>query len=83
MFKELKDHLGIEGRVTLRFVPMKRKKASVSLRRKEIRINSSLLERMDINEMKHILIHELLHLKFGVYHSREFEKEFKQVYPFV
>ncbi len=78
IFEQLKEGIGIEEKVSLRFVPFKRKKASVSLRKKEVRLNSALLKVLCPEEVRIILAHELLHLKYGVYHSREFEEALKR-----
>ncbi len=74
MFDDLVKALGIEEKVKLRFVKMKRKKASVSLKRKEVRLNFDLLS-SDRETIREVIIHELLHLKHGILHTIDFEKE--------
>ena len=49
---ELQAKIGIDGKVTFRLKPMKKKVASVSLTKMEIRINKNLLSKMDEMELR-------------------------------
>jgi predicted metal-dependent hydrolase len=75
ILEKLKDKLSINERIDIKIRPMKRKIASISLRRREIRINSHLLPDLSDEELNYIIAHELLHLKHGIYHICEFEEE--------
>ena len=75
MVDNLRRELGIEEKVSVRIKPMKRKKATVSLIKKEIRINGNLLKEISKEEILEILIHELLHLRHGIYHTKDFLRE--------
>lgn len=79
MIENLRKELGIEEEVGIKMKPMKRKKATVSLLKKEIRINKNLLSDMSEQELREIIIHELLHLKYGIFHTKEFLEEMKVI----
>jgi len=72
ILKKLKEEMEIEDDIQIRLKPMKKKLATISLRSKEIRLNSNLVCSLSEEEIKIILIHELLHLKYGIFHTSEF-----------
>ena len=76
---ELQAKIGIDGKVTFRLKPMKKKVASVSLTKMEIRINKNLLSKMDEMELRKVIAHELLHIKHGIYHTKKFEEELRKI----
>ena len=78
LIEDLKIALGIDERISVKIKPMKRKKASISLIKREIRINKNLLPYMSEEEVKEVIIHELLHLKHGVFHTKEFLEDLKK-----
>jgi predicted metal-dependent hydrolase len=78
LINEIREETGIEEKVTLRLIPMKRKIASISLKKKEIRINDRLLDKFDEDMLREIIAHELLHIKHGMYHTLNFEKDMKK-----
>ncbi len=79
MVDNLRRELGIEEKVSVRIKPMKRKKATISLIRKEIRINKNILPDISERELMEIVVHELLHLKYGIFHTREFLEEMEVI----
>ena len=73
LFKELSDQLGIDGKVRLELRFMKTKAASVSIRRKVIRLNRGLIEKLQEDSLKYLILHELVHLKLRTtYHDEKF-----------
>ncbi|GAB6064945.1 M56 family metallopeptidase [Aquifex pyrophilus] len=77
---KLKEKLGIKENVKVRLKPFKRKIASVSLRKNTIYLNSEVIQRLTDKELEYIIAHELLHLKYGVFHTKEFENELKKLF---
>ncbi len=77
---KLKAELGIEERVRIRLKPFKRKIASVSLRKRIIYLNSEIIDKLTAEELEYIIAHELLHLKYGIFHIKEFEEELKRFF---
>ena len=67
--------------IRIKIKPLKRKIASISLKNKTIYINKNILPYLDNEEIKFILTHELLHLKYGKYHINEFEEELLFLFP--
>ncbi|AAC07959.1 M48 metallopeptidase family protein [Aquifex aeolicus] len=75
LLKELKERLGIEREVKIELKRFKRKLAPVSLTKRVIYINRELIPKLSDEELGYLIAHELLHLKHGIYHISEFEKE--------
>ena len=73
ILEELKAILGIADRVKLELRPLKTKAASVSLRRKVIRLSKHLLPKLDKVSLRYLIFHELVHLKLRtIHHTRDF-----------
>ena len=73
LFKELSDQLGINDRVRLELRFMRTKAASVSIRRKVVRLNKGLIEKLQEDSLKYLILHELVHLKLQTtYHDEKF-----------
>jgi hypothetical protein len=80
LFKETIEEMKLEG-ITLRLVPMKRKIASFSFRTKTLRLNRWVIETLDPEIVKYIILHELVHFKLNdVNHGKEFLEEFGKFY---
>ncbi|WP_457613972.1 M56 family metallopeptidase [Methanocaldococcus sp.] len=67
--------------IKIKIKPLKRKIASISLINKTIYINKNILPYLSDEEIRFILAHELLHLKYGKYHINEFEEELLFLFP--
>ena len=63
LLREAKEEIGVDEDVNLRIIPMKYKIASLSLEKKVLRLNKNVVEKLDDEEIKYILLHELVHLK--------------------
>lgn len=75
ILNELKEKIGLEEKIQIRFKKFKRKIASISLTKKVIYLNSLFLNLLSEEEVKYLIAHELLHLKYGIIHTPKFEKE--------
>lgn len=78
--KEILDHakedLSISEKIKIELKPMKTKAASISLKRKTIRINKSILPNLDQECIKYLILHELAHYKLkSKYHNGDFYKK--------
>ncbi|WP_423792281.1 M48 family metalloprotease [Methanocaldococcus indicus] len=79
LVEELCLTLDIKYNVKIKTKHYKRKIATVSLKDKIIYINKSLVNKLSKEELKFIIAHELLHLKYGKYHI--FDNELKKLFP--
>lgn len=80
MLRELKKELGIPEDEKIRIVlkPMKTKAVSISLKKGTIRLNKNLISRLDLESIRYLLLHELIHYKLGsTNHNEAFQKELK------
>ena len=75
LVKELSDEIGIEGGVKIKLKKFKTKLASVSLSKRVIYINSELVKELSDKEIRYLIVHELLHLKYGIFHTAKFHEE--------
>lgn len=81
ILKEVKEELGLNGKIRLRRVPMKRKIASFSFKTNTLRLNRNLLELLTEKEIRYIIRHELVHLKVrDLNHGSLFIEEMKKFY---
>ena len=74
--------VGVEDN-TLRVVlfPMKHKIASISFRTKIIRLNKNIIQNLDDEALRYVLIHELIHYKTkSVQHDTRFWEELGKLY---
>ena len=71
----LKEELKLDSPIYIRVRPMKRTIASISHRTGIISLNRSFIDQLDEEELKFVLAHELLHLKYGHAHSIGMRKE--------
>lgn len=61
--------------------PMKRKIASISFKTKTIRLNKNIVQNLDDEALKYILIHELIHYKTkSTQHNTKFWEELEKLY---
>ncbi len=83
LLNEALDLVGIEkDNIRLVLYPMKRKIASVSLRTRIIRLNKNIVWELDNEDLKYILVHEVIHLKIGsTTHNERFWQELLRLYP--
>lgn len=80
LFRELVKELGLDG-VKIRLVPMKRKIASFSFKTKILRVNRKIVEVLDYELVRYIILHELIHFKIkDVNHGKRFFEEFGKYY---
>ena len=80
---ELKKEVGVDKDVKLKIIPMKEKIASLSIYTKILRLNRNVVEKLDEEELKYILLHELIHLKVNdVNHGSLFMKELEKYLEF-
>jgi len=78
---EVKRILSIDEDFKIVLYPMKRKVASISLKSKTIRINKNVLDMLNEDQLKYILIHELIHYKLRKQnHDNDFMDELKRFY---
>ena len=76
LIEETKIKLGISDKIRLELRPMKIKAASISLERGVIRLNKSIMPKLDDNSIRYLVLHELLHYKRGtIYHGNGFYME--------
>lgn len=82
LLERAKVDLGVDERVKLVIQPMKRKMASVSLKKGVIRLNKNVVNILDDDELYYILVHELVHLKLGTMdHGVKFYETLHTLYP--
>jgi len=78
LLKELKKELEISEDEKIRIVlkPMKTKAASISLKNQIIRLNKKLIPKLDLECVRYLLLHELVHYKLGsTNHNGNFQKQ--------
>jgi len=81
ILSEVKKILGIDEDFKIVLYPMKRKVASISLRSRTIRINKNFIDMLNEDQLKYILIHELIHYKLKKHsHDNDFVRELKRFY---
>ena len=81
ILKELMQSIGIKENVKLRIVPMKYKIASFSFHTNTLRLNKKVTQILNSEEVRYILIHELIHVKTkSVNHGEFFQKELEKYY---
>ncbi|MEO0170409.1 MAG: M56 family metallopeptidase [candidate division WOR-3 bacterium] len=80
LLEEVKEKLGLKDKVYLRVKPLKRSIAIISLKTKRITINKNILNIFTKDEIKYILAHELLHLKYGKTHTLEMDRELENLF---
>jgi len=81
ILSEVKKILGIDDDFKIVLYPMKRKVASISLRNRTIRINKYFIDMLNEDQLKYVLIHELIHYKLGkLSHDDDFMRELKRFY---
>jgi len=79
ILNEIKQDLEISEKIKIELKPMKTKAASISLKRSVIRINNSILPRLDKDCIKYLILHELVHYKLkSKYHNSDFYKQLHQ-----
>ena len=82
LLREAMKLIGIEDdglRVVL--YPMKRKIASISFKTKTIRLNKTIVQNLDDEALKYILVHELIHYKTkSIQHDTRFWEELRKLY---
>lgn len=79
LLENLKKEMGIEEDIKLRVVPMKQKIASLSLDKKVLRLNKEVVEKLSEDEIRYVLLHELVHLKVkDVNHGSLFLEELEK-----
>lgn len=79
ILEELKEELGIKDPIKIVLVPIKTKAASISLKRRIIRINKNIIHNLDEESIKYLILHELIHYKLkNTYHNGEFYKQLTQ-----
>lgn len=75
VLQELKKELNISDEIKLEIKPMKTQAASISFRTKTIRINKNLIDDLDMECFRYLILHELIHYKTkSKYHNYVFYK---------
>ncbi len=83
LLTEIKKEIGVDKEVKLKIVPMKEKIASLSIDTRILRLNRNVVEKLDEEELRYILLHELIHLKVNdVNHGLLFMKELEKYLEF-
>ena len=78
---ELMEEMKINEGIKLKIVPMKQKIASLSLKTKTLRLNEKAVNVLSDEEIRYILIHELIHLKIkDASHGSSFLHELRKHY---
>lgn len=81
ILKEVIEELGLNEKIRLRRVPMKRKIASFSFKTNILRLNKNLLDLISEEELRYIIRHELVHAKVkDANHGDEFTRELQKFY---
>ena len=76
ILNQLRFELDIDDHIKLELRPMKIKAASISLEKNTIRLNKDLIQNLDEECIRYLLLHELLHYKLkNTYHNSEFRKQ--------
>ena len=80
LFRIMVKEFGLE-KVKIRIVPMKRKIASFSFKTRTLRLNRNAVEILDEEQLKFIILHELIHLKIkDINHGSLFLEELRKHY---
>jgi predicted metal-dependent hydrolase len=81
ILQELMKEMEISENIRLKIVPMKKKIASLSLATNVLRFNRNVVKFLNDEEIRYILIHELIHLKIrDVNHGSLFLRELSKYY---
>ncbi len=81
ILNELMREMEIDETIKLRIVPMKQKVASLSFKTRVLRLNRKAVEVLNDEEIRYILIHELIHFKTkDVNHGSSFLCELEKHY---
>jgi len=81
ILNELMIEMEIDETIKLRIVPMKKKVASLSFKTRVLRLNRKAVEVLNDEEIRYILIHELIHFKTkDVNHGSSFLRELEKHY---
>jgi len=76
ILNQLRSELDIDDHIKLELRSMKIKAASISLEKNTIRLNKDLIQNLDEECIRYLLLHELLHYKLkNTYHNGEFRKQ--------
>ena len=73
--EELKRELDVSDHVYIRLLPQKRSLANISLKTKILRLNRDFVGMLSRDELRFVLAHELLHIKYGNVHSLKMRHE--------
>jgi len=83
ILNELMIEMEIDETIKLRIVPMKQKVASLSFKTRILRLNRKAVKVLNDEEIRYILIHELIHFKTkDVNHGSLFLYELEKYYSF-
>jgi len=81
LLNDAKNTINLNESVKIKIVPMKQKIASISLRTKILRLNKNIIEKLNDEELRYIITHELIHLKVkDINHGSLFWKELEKVF---
>ena len=82
LLSEVRKVVGVkDDSIHVVLYPMKHKIASVSFGSKTIRLNKYVVQELDDEALKYILVHELVHYKTrSIQHNRKFWKELGKLY---
>ncbi len=81
LLKPLCETFAIAPPVYVRVLPLKRTLASISFRTRTIRLNAHFIKLLTEEELRYVLAHELLHLKYGKVHSIAMRQELLKHFP--
>jgi len=80
---ELIEEMEISETIKIKIVPMQQKIASLSFKTRVLRLNRKAAEVLSNEEIRYILVHELIHLKIkDVNHGSLFLHEIEKYYSF-
>ncbi|EDY36516.1 hypothetical protein ABOONEI_506 [Aciduliprofundum boonei T469] len=81
LLNDVKNAINLNENVKIKVVPMKQKIASISLRTKILRLNKNIIEKLNDEELRYIIAHELIHLKVkDINHGSLFWRELEKVF---
>ena len=81
LLNDAKNTINLNENVKIKVVPMRQKIASISLRTKILRLNKNVIEKLNNEELRYIITHELIHLKIkDVNHGSLFWRELEKVF---
>lgn len=76
ILNQIKQDLNISEKIKIELKPMKTKAASISFKRNTIRINKNILQNLDQDCIKYLILHELAHYKLkSTHHNNNFYKQ--------